>query len=360
RNAVVFMLVLMVALGGAAGFLGEDRPGGPGLSQDERAQVLGVELRTIHIYAGQSIAAALANASAGDTYVVHTGSYPVVEVTSRKWTTPVRLTAAPGESVTIAGLRLTSVSNLEVRGTKITSNTVVNGGGLVHIAGNELAGVNILNKANGVTVADNKISAELDVKSGSHHVTVMGNTITGGFRNISLYGGMGAPATWIHDILLSKNVLVGATSDAVQITGARQVTIEKNIIRDPVDNANHNDGVQSTASDDLRIIGNLFTAPGAANGDQGIILSPNGQNQYMTVTDTLVANNLIHHWRGSGITVTNTTNTSIVNNTSYDNGEPGRAFPGLHVAAQAGALHNARVWNNALSSITYVSGSPRP
>jgi parallel beta-helix repeat protein len=158
---------------------------------------------------------------------------------------------------------------------------------------------------------------------------------------------------------------VGGYIDIVQIDGVRNMTLEDNYIHDPAVNSDHNDGIQSTASDGLKIQRNIFTARGVAGPDQGIILGhadPGDPYGYRKVTNTEVVNNLVHHWRGLGIVLGGTDATSVVNNTAYHNGDGTWAGFTMSAKNNPSVYQNvgAKLANNIFNRMSVGSRSVRP
>jgi len=254
----------------------------------------------------------------------------------------VQLVAAPGETVTLAGVNLTGVNGLSVSGFGIAGNIAIDSSSAVTVANNT------------ITEADSGVNA-IGVYTASNNLTITGNMIRGGIRNIMLYGGVQDPAGWVNNITISDNNFGGPYEDDINLAGARQVLIDHNTFSAPQVTGGHDDGIQSEGSDQLTIRQNLFAAsPPTAGPDQGIILGDaDPPNQYWKVTNTTVVNNIIH-WRGSGIALAGTLNTDIVNNTSVDNLSSAGPAAGLMLDTKGKsylANVNTRVWNNILSNI---------
>jgi hypothetical protein len=149
------------------------------------------------------------------------------------------------------------------------------------------------------------------------------------------------------------------------VAGARDVLIEGNFIHDLQQNSDHNDGIQVVAVEGILIEGNVLTSLTAPSQDQSIILGHLGgdvgpaSHPDLKVRGAVVANNLIHHWRGAGITLHGTIDVLLVNNTSVDNARDGQPLPGLLVTDRNGSNENLRVINNVFSDIMF-EGVERP
>jgi hypothetical protein len=200
------------------------------------------------------------------------------------------------------------------------------------------------------------------INRGAHHIVLEDLTIRGGQHCVKInaypYGGV----TWPHDITVRNSDLSDSLGDVVQITGGRNLVFQHNFIHDPQDNpGDHVDGIQVTASDDLKIVGNSFTEPPAGTTDvnQAIILGrADPYDPALTVRKSYVANNLIAGWRGSGILLAGTETTWVVNNTSMP--YPGQSgFITVHKdpSASGGTAEvwyntDLRVWNNIFNKVS--------
>src|SRR5262249_6327130 len=155
----------------------------------------------------------------------------------------------------------------------------------------------------------------------------------------------------------AKNGLSGASDDVIHINGGRDIPVEQNYIHDPIDNSDHNDGIQSQASDGLQIVRNTFTFTHSnpVGPNQAIIIGRTGPPSPDLVTNTLISGNLIHHWPGIGIIIDGTSNTDVVNNTVWD-GYQGFTITGIGASANTGVS----VWNNIFSTLSVDPGSPPP
>ena len=208
-------------------------------------------------------------------------------------------------------------------------------------------------------------NAGVDIVDGSSDVTIEHSRITGEHvtrklgpaRNIHV--GEGSPDTtrWVEGIRITDNELLAAGADGIQVAGARDVTVARNFIHDLQQNNDHNDGIQIVAVDGATIEANTLTSLTATSQDQSIILGHLGggagpaADPALRVRNVVVANNLVHHWAGAGITVNGTIDVTIVNNTSMDNGRDGQPFPGLLIDSQHAPNENLTVINNVVSDI---------
>jgi hypothetical protein len=205
------------------------------------------------------------------------------------------------------------------------------------------------------------------INRGAHDIVLEELTINGGHRCVNINSYPYSGTTWAHDITVRDSDLSRSLGDVVQITGGRNITFEHNYIHDPKDNPeDHVDGIQAIGSDDLRIVGNLFTEPvvGTTGFNQAIILGrADPYDRSLMVRKSYVANNLISGWRGSGIMLAGTETTWVVNNTSMPHrGQSGFVTVDKNPRASGGtaeAWNNTglKVWNNIFNRVSADSRS---
>jgi Right handed beta helix region len=205
------------------------------------------------------------------------------------------------------------------------------------------------------------------INQGSHDIEIADVTIAGGRHCIDINAYPYTGVAWPYNITVRNADLSGSKSDLVHVTGGRAIVFQHNFIHDPQDNPDdHVDGIQSTASYDLKIVANSFTEPvaGATGFNQAIILGrADPYDQFLVVRNSYVANNLIYGWRGSGILLAGTQTTWVVNNTSMPyEGQEGFVTADKSPSTSGGtaeAWYNAdlRVWNNIFNK---VSADSRP
>ncbi|RKS80734.1 parallel beta-helix repeat protein [Motilibacter peucedani] len=209
----------------------------------------------------------------------------------------------------------------------------------------------------GVTIEPQVLSG-LDIWRDTDSITLRGSIVDGtGVNGLAASNGTaravrinGAPYdldSWPTNISITGNDLYGAGSDIINIAGAKHVVISGNRIHDPQKNADHNDGIQSFGSDDLKIVGNRFWAPGPNGPDQAIMLGPNRSVSTLRVSNTYIANNIVSAWRGSGISVVSTDGTRIINNTVAPTGEPGARGSSIAMSGNSGL----QIVNNILFKV---------
>lgn len=317
----------------------------------------------LHVYPGDSISAALSQVSAGDTIFVHAGTYSPQVVLAR-FSRPVTIEGESRDAVVVRGFNFQGAAQIRVRRMTVTG-----------VDSTSPSAILVKKASSHLTFEDLRIDptheAGVDIVEGSHDIRIVSSVITGEHavvnpgrgRNIHIGSGNTDLSKWVSNIEVISNHLSKASADAIQIAGANNVLIEGNTFRDLQQNGDHNDAIQSVASDGLRILRNVFTAE--TDQDQSIILGHLGgavgppPHPNMKVRNTLVANNLVHHWRGPGITLSGTINTDVVNNTSMDNRRPSGNYPGLVLGTTYHENEGLRIFNNILSDI-YVTGSGAP
>lgn len=320
---------------------------------------------TFHVYNDTDFNNAVANADGGSNIVLHNGTYPR-RVLTKSFSSRVIIEGAAGESVTVAGFDLSSTAaNISIRNIKINATVQLAGASYVELSNLD---IKVTSGDYGNTYSGcARHGSGIEICQKSHHIDILNNKIdssTLGLRNIHIYSGISAKASWSHDINIKGNNLGFPLGDNIQILGLYDSTIEGNYIHDPKNNSDHNDGIQLLAGDNIKILRNELThANGNRSADQAIIIgryddASGAINPDLTVNNILVANNLVHHWVGSGITISGATNVKVVNNTSFDNDH------GLLISAKNNpSLFNnsgLEVWNNILTNITLNSGGARP
>lgn len=315
---------------------------------------------TVHdVYAGQSVAAAVDAASGGDTIVLHAGTYTEVDLT-KDFATPVMIAGAPGESVTVGGFSISGAAGYRISGLR------TNGGSVVFNGSHDIS----------FTHVDCTLPADLGnttscfyLHDSSYNLTIARSVIRGGWVGVHIYSSSAGPGPgWVHNVTIANNDISGAAIDDIHLDGVAGAVIAHNFIHDPQANTEHNDGIQSQASDNLSIVRNTFsftTVPGGVNVGTAIILG-NLPAQFpdRKVTNTYIANNLVAHWLpGRAIILSGTENTQIVNNTLVDNGTAIPNSASIIIANQGatgGQNSGVSIWNNILRAVSYDPGSIPP
>jgi hypothetical protein len=305
------------------------------------------------VYPGQSIEAAVKAASAGDTVRVHAGTYPRVTIT-RSFS---RQLVIEGESgVTIAGFTIRGGGGLRIQRLATTDENLIESG--AH------------------DVVFHGVSASLPtgsrpdrscwyIRRSTQRITIQSSTGRGGWDVVKVYA---PPPELTQNIVVRDNDLSGAWEDIIHVDGAVNMTIQHNAIKSPVDSPEHNDGVQSQHSSNLRIVRNTFSwtsVPPAGGANQAIMLG-NLPSRWRDreVANTYVASNLVHHWNGGRPLIMNgTEGTRIVNNTFADSGHAAVNDASItisHQGAAGGQNPGLEIWNNILDSVRIDRGAASP
>jgi len=311
------------------------------------------------VYAGGSIAAAVDASTGGDVVLVHAGTYPQV-VLSKQFPVPVTIAGAPGEDVTVGGFSVASGAGYLITGLK------TNGGTTVFNGGHDIVFSNI----SCTLPADvNNTTSCFYLNDSSYDLRISNSTIRGGWVGIHVYSRNPGPGPgWVRNLTVANNDISGAAIDDIHLDGVDGAVVTHNTIHDPQANNQHNDGIQSQASNNVRIERNTFsftTAPANVNVGTAIMLG-NLPAEFpdRKVTNTVVVNNLVAHWQaGLALIVNGTEGTQIVNNTFVDNGSPGGYDASITVAYQGaagGQNPGLQIWNNILNSVHYDPGSTPP
>jgi hypothetical protein len=278
---------------------------------------------TLTISPGQTWSTVLAQAQPGDTVVVSEGTYPAQRLIGRDYQ-GVTVVGASRTGTVVQGLYLKDVANLTIR--NLSSNPVG--------AYDQGAAFKISYSSNHITLDDvsavprtTTSTAGFDVSRGGttapQHILISdayydGEYVTGsGGRGLRVWGGNVDESQWPTDVTLLRAKFTHSSADLVQIGGGVNVTVADSRLYSPQPSTEHNDGIQSYGSRALTVRGNVITAPGDyVSYDQGIILGNSSpENNYLTVTDSVVRDNTVTQWHGQGITLAGTDQTEVSGNT---------------------------------------------
>ena len=255
---------------------------------------------------------------------------------------------------------------------KLTLNQTFNGTVTVAgEAGTTIAGVLFQNAA-GLTVRDltssvsNTTDSAFYIAGTSHDITLAHVTARGGWDGVKVYALAPSNAS---NITVRDSDIAGASEDDFHIDGVQNMLIEHNFIHDPIDNADHNDGIQSQRHDGLTITRNTISfasvPPQVGGPNNGIILSP-VPSLGDTCHNTVISNNLIVHWNaGRPLQVVGSDYTKIVNNTIVDDGQ-GTGEPSITLNDQyptSGSEYdnlNVEIWNNIVNQVYITPGFASP
>jgi hypothetical protein len=196
---------------------------------------------TVHIYPGDSFESAAESLRAGDTLIVHEGTYPDsgrISVTAKGTpSAPVVIEAAEGEArphiTRLAGATVQNTINIEgatyltIRGLEISSN----GGD----------GINLNSNPSYITLEDldiHDIAVGINLRSDMHHITIRRNHI---YRTAGTGEGMYVGCNWaacvVSDSLMEGNwihdTLQASQGDGIEIKrGSHSNILRDNVIHD--------------------------------------------------------------------------------------------------------------------------------
>lgn len=290
--------------------------------------------KTILGTATGGINAALIAANDGDTVALATGTYALETITAVK-TIDTYLTRVAAATVTIAGMIHTGSAHVYMRDMTFDSGSTA--------------------------------VAAIQVNDLTTDLTLDGLTTTGSKYSVRVGNGGLTPANWATRVTVENCDLSGANVDLIQVNGANDLLVQRNLIHD-VDTSSglHDDGIQIIAADGTIIRRNhfYFTTPQAVGPNQAIICGRSSNlNGIQEVTDTRIENNLINNWPGTGLTISGVTNMVIVNNTVYDSGLTGTngtlAVSGVDSSGDYANV-NVTLANNIIENMMVVNGAVRP
>ncbi|HEY3614116.1 MAG TPA: right-handed parallel beta-helix repeat-containing protein [Gaiellales bacterium] len=313
------------------------------------APTAGAKAKVVTVHGGGQLRAALRHAQGGTSILLAGGNYPAVTI-ERGYSPAITIKPVQGQKVVLAGLSFSGASGVVVRGLRTSGESDVGAGS--HDITFDGVGCTL-------PIGDLEHSC-FYLHDSSQHLVVRNSTAVGGFDGVKLYGCSGS--TWTSDVLITNNRLTRASEDLIHVNCARNVSIVHNYLHDPIDNDDHNDGVQSQASDGLRIVRNTFTftRPNPDGPNQAIILGRTGPDSPDLVTHSTISGNLIHHWPGIPIILAGTDDTVVVQNTAWDSGEDDDQ--GLTSSAGSDGFANTglRIWNNILGQVWVDPGASAP
>jgi hypothetical protein len=328
---------------------------GSAVAQSPQTAAVAPASTTRDVYPGGSIVDAVNASSVGDTVVVHAGSYPRVTLT-RQFSTPVNIVGAVGETVTVGGFDISGGAGYTI------SNLRTNGQSIMENAAHDITFDHVsCTLPSGTTAA-----SCFYFHDSSHDGTISNSSAKGGWDAVKVYA---LYPVYASNIVVKDSDLSGATEDDFHIDGVQNMLIEHNFIHDPIDNSDHNDGIQSQRSDSLTITRNTFSFQSVAAGTGG----PN--NAMMVgivptlpgrITNTVISNNLVAHWNaGRPLIVSGTNTTTVVNNTFVDSGS-GVTDPSITLNAQYASYgsdfqnNTVSIWNNIVNKIYIDAGATGP
>jgi hypothetical protein len=323
----------------------------------------------IHVYSNQSIENTIKTASSGSTIVVHQGDYPTVNVSSINPSNVISIKTTPSEQVSIDGLAVINSSNLNFEGFLSKKSVAVTGSKNIVI--NKFSVIDAQSPANKLCPS---APDSIAICGASSNITVSNSVtkntkfdpIVRNFRGVKLSGcDCTDKQRWLSNIKIINNEFTNSWDDLVQVVGVDGLLIENNYIHDHRNTPGeefHSDGIQVVRGSNIKILRNKFILRDrTARNDQAIIVG--NSTDAGAIDGVVIANNLIHHWAGSGITIHGAHNVDIVNNTSVDNfRDDGESYGilfsrGNSDSQQNAQLVNIRMWNNIFSKVGFDNTS---
>ena len=264
---------------------------------------------TVVVQPGQSIADALRRVGSGGTVVLAAGTHRPATIGPKAWAATVTLRPAAGATVELGELHLRGVENLRITGVRTRGVVTIDGGRNVDVVDSRPAGVL--------------------VKNGASAVDVLDNTIVGGWNGVAVHGYLGAPRP--HHVRIAGNHISGQTNDNIQIGIADDVTVEDNVLLDPVENHHHNDGVQFMGGKRLVVRHNWLQGQ-----DQAILLKGEAKlGADHAVVDALLEDNIVYRTRHLGIVLVDTVRTTLRDNVVREIPTMGVVLVGTNVSYTA-------------------------
>ncbi len=294
------------------------------------------------------ISGALSSATAGEVIVVHGGSYPALRITDIDKGGQVVITAADSDMVTIDGdITLQRDHDLSLRGLAVHGRITLD-----QCSNIEMWGLDV---DPGAGSRANTIDM-----SNSDHIAIVHSRVARGVRTIALNSGGTPPSQWVSDVRIADDDLSGGER-CIHVVGGLRVDIEHNSCHGLIASA-WAVGVQLSGSDHVTIEQNRFVGPPGASIGVGITIGKIHEtfagSDYLTVSNTTIENNLVTGFQEQGILLEGTTNTTLINNTSWDNGPGDRPTAGVETSYRAGGNTGVRSFNNLYQSIRIASGDP--
>lgn len=265
-----------------------------GLSVSAWPTSAGAAPAIVEVRPGQSVADALRRVAPGGTVVLHAGVHKPATVGPIAWSANVTLRPAAGAEglVEVGELNLRGLENLTIQGVRTRGLVTIDGG-------------------RGVTVASSRPLGVL-VKNGASQIDIVDNTIVGGWNGVTVHSWVGTARP--HHVRIAGNVISGQANDNVQIGIAHDVVVENNVLTDPIDNANHNDGVQLMGGERVVVRGNHLSGQ-----DQALMFKPEvSLGADSAIVDARIEDNVISRTREFGVILLGTTRTTLVGNTVTD------------------------------------------
>lgn len=280
----------------------------------------------LRIRPGQSWDAVLQRASAGSVVRVLAGVHPYQ--TLRGDYRGVRLVGVSRRDVIVRGVYLKQARNLTLRNFNTRPTASVPGIRVSYASErlviDDVTAVMRVGQA-GFDIARGDTTAPRNIRLSD--IRYRGWRSSGVYaRGLRIFAGSVPQDQWPTGIVVERADLRGAAADLVQIGGGRNITIRDSLLRGLQSNDEHNDGIQSYGSDNLRIVRTRISAPGDYEGpDQGIMLS-HGDNSHLRVTNTSVIDSTVVGFRGQGVSLAGTGSTVVRGNRVTEMSYPGSSL----------------------------------
>ncbi len=287
---------------------------------------------TVSSYAG--LVKALSGATGGEKIVLAAGDYGKLMLTEgrsifSKMASEVTITSAdPNHPASFSGMSLTGLKNITFDHVKF-DYTAEPGAAVANSPFN-------LTKCSNITIINSEFDGDKATGTGTYSDgfgTGRALSITGG-SNVTLSNNSihdfhrGVVVAKSTDIKITGNELKGMASDGLDFAQVSNVTIDKNhihdFIRSPLSSA-HPDMIQfwtngtTSPSTNIKITNNILDV-GAGSETQSIFMRNEmvdsyGAGKAMFYQNVVISNNIIRNADGHGISVGETTNVLVDNNT---------------------------------------------
>jgi Right handed beta helix region len=310
---------------------------------------------TLEVTPPETLGDALAGAAAGDRIVLHEGGYQNEAFADLSFESHVFIEAAPGETVTIPGATFRHCDHISIRGI-VFEGTV------------ELDGSSDFTFESVTLDGGDSSEAALHIQGqgsdgASHHVRVEDSVVQGGGRTVFVLGRFAASDEWNHHISFVKNVLSCGQNTCFQLSGARDMLIEDNVI-----NGTDTSGVLTAGATRITIARNRFLGMSGSSPAATQIATPGAEwDNYAGVENMIssaivIANNVLEGW-STGVQLDAATDIAIVYNTIADG--TGIRFNHRTPHDQSNNVildgnSDIRVWNNIMETISIATDEERP
>lgn len=258
----------------------------------------------IELRPGETLAAALGRARAGDRVIVHAGHYPHEEIRAA-FPRFVTIEAARGAAPVFAGLTFRHSQHIRLRGLRVTGTLT-----LEHSAHFELTGL-ALDAGEGGGAALHLLTKRRDAGA-THHVRVTRSIIRGGGRTVFVLTHFRPSEEWAHELAFEDNEMSCGSRTCFQLSGARDVLIARNRVVTAKAK-----GVLLAGAQRIRIVRNRLeggAGPAIQIGTPGREWDAYAGVEHMISSDVLVEANVVRSWRGPAIQLDGCRHVSIVRN----------------------------------------------